>query len=669
MASIIWITQPASTTIYVGQNITFNVFAEVEGGGSEDYSISAYNWYEGTPTTTPSSPSLGTGASYTIDNVTTGDAGEYFCVATATSGEIITPPPPIYGASDGAILTVSQFPIANNLFQSVTSDTPNTADPDFQAVFCAAQSNYYFALRFLSPDQAGCTISTTQSPFTYMDIHSLDSENNYVWTVNTTSLILNNQSTFMMVPQMGMTNQFDLYSMEGIQIDTYYYKTSPDRLILGSFDNTSENSGTVTYFFIPDGRNDRSGNPMNNYLTGDQEFVDWSSFQLGCVVANSPGNSNNMQYGNLVAAYCNDSLLEMCLQGGSPGSSRVVLFTGSPIDGGQFDVPFSMLNYTDGCTAFYCNDQGSQTLESYGGYSMNPTCTTYLNMLLELNNATGRYTPALFLTPNGDSTTNNQCLISTSNNLFTLMSSQCVLYCQETATDNTSPCVIARNTFCSQVMPVSGSVDENYTNLCACYYNTTYYNALTQQTVNAISELYPGLNSVLTTLFTDNQEPWCSYAPCTTGQYTLTYMKQSSCRAVDLCLQSINASIGTATNSNLNIANSCVINNISGSGTSLTPDQQAAVNAYNDGTLGQAPAPTSFFKRVIDSFDLTAWILFGIMVAVVVIVVIFLIIAIVRKRKVPNNAYEKNKQGVYVPVNYKPPPVVIVQQQALPVKK
>lgn len=544
---------------------------------------------------------------------------------------------------------------------------PTTADPTFVTNICNSALNYYVCLRLASPDQSGC-IRPSVGPFTNIQIRDIGSQERYFWTADQSISGMNAGNVFRMIPINGAGNQFALQTLNGRTVDSYWYRNTPSRNILGYDLNTISGAtiGTVNSFFIPDGRLDGSGAVMNNYLQGDKKIMDWASgtFQLG-VSASGAQLSTSSVYGNLVSAYCNDGFMEMCLQGGTPGASRICYFrptiytTSSGAAGIPIQVPRSFLNYQDGCMAFYCNDPNSKIPESYGGTSMNLVCTAYLSALLT-STASGRYTVDMFLSPNTTNNTQNVCLIGSIGNLYSLMSDECVTYCANS--NNYANCAQIRQSFCKTIMPVSASVNQNFSDLCSCFFPTEFYTARTQKTVEAISSLYPGLNDVLSTLFTDSAQPQCSYAPCQNSPYILGSMTMSGCRAVNVCLQSITANIGTATDTQLNIANQCIINDINSSSTTLTPEQQAAVDAYNNGTINDVKE-TSLFGKIKASFDTTTWVLLGILAAAVVIVIIIIVVLSIKKKKLPDNAFVKDQKGEIVPANYKPPPVVISYQK------
>lgn len=78
----ITITQdvPATSTVVVGNSISITTDATSSTSGTLTYA-----WYIGTPTTTPSGTSVGSGTTLLISNVTVSNAGSYYCVISSTS--------------------------------------------------------------------------------------------------------------------------------------------------------------------------------------------------------------------------------------------------------------------------------------------------------------------------------------------------------------------------------------------------------------------------------------------------------------------------------------------------------------------------------------------------------------------------------------------------------
>ena len=504
----------------------------------------------------------------------------------------------------------------NTGFEPVVAATP-TSDPTFENTICNDITKYYFSLLIVGPNIDSCVAGA--APWIHLEPDAgIGPSGEYLkgFPIGLTSTAI-----FYLQQQAPSTNRYDLFTLTGKKIDSAEYHGSPARNILGH----GLSNRVVEYFALP-------------FADADNNFGYNSQFNLICIY--SGDGANTKPYGNLVSGYCQDGgKYEICMQSNTPTAGRVVTFTGH-IAANMYQMPFNITNYKDTCMAFLCNSDCSKVLEAYGGKSFNAVCNNYLSGLIAVSPdpsvpAVGRISVNKFLTNNGIVGQANKCLIPTQENLFGLMSLECRTFCSGTDV-RSQACLSVRQTFCQNIMPISGSVDENFSTLCACFWPVAFYSARTQQTVDAISKLYPGLRDLLTTLFTDNVSPQCTYGPCNANNnYILTSMTTANCRPVNLCLQSINANIGTATNSDINIANSCVINDVNNgsSGASLTPDQQAALKAYNNGTANQAPK-TGFFTTLRKSFTTLGWVFLALL-GFVVLVMLLVILFVSLKRVVP----------------------------------
>ena len=530
-------------------------------------------------------------------------------------------------------------PVNNAGFSRVGVTPTAVNDPTYQNVVCNALDSYYVALRVIGPSQGGCSIIGN---YGYVALTPVDigtgTKNFCVMPQNTVGLIPTTAFIIERIPNQ--TNRFRLKNQQGLYINSIEKRVSPARNVLGN----ALTDGTVQYFFIPPAYLDADGNVNFN-----------APFQLGCIY--SGDGNNTVPFGDLVSAYCQDSnTYEICMQssgpGGGPGPARVITFVGdvplnqqtAPTPLPTYQTPFNVNTFTDSCVAFACNSDCTKVPSANGGgTSMPNACITYVaNIKAQSPDPAvappGRISVNKFLTPNGIRGNANKCLVSTEGNLFGLMSDECINFCQGTGT-YADLCLTTRQTFCNTVMPIAGSLDDDFDTLCACFWPVAYYAARTQQTVDAISALYPGLRDLLSVLFTDNVSPQCNYAPCNTNNaYILSTMTTAVCRPVNLCLQSINANIGTATNSDINVANSCVINQVNNdsTGVALTPDQQKALDAYNNGTINN-PTKQSLFTSVVKSFSLIGWILFGITAGIILILLVIMIILLFKKVVPPPN--------------------------------
>lgn len=537
----------------------------------------------------------------------------------------------------------------NTGFAPVVAPTP-TSDPTFSSTICDNITKYYFSLLIVGPNVGNCVAGAT--PWVHLE------PNVGVSTLRGFAVGLTDTAIFYLRQQAPGENKYDLVNFASNRvIDSAEYRGSPARNILGH----GLSNRTVQYFSLP-------------FADSDNNFDFNGQFSLICIYSGDGANAK--QYGNFVSGYCEDGdQYELCMQSNTPTSSRVVTFTGR-IAANMYQMPFNITNYTDTCMAFLCNSDCSKVDESYGGKSFNAVCNNYLSSLIATSAdpstpAPGRISVNKFLTNNGVLGQANKCLIPTQENLFGLMSLECRTFCGGTG-DRAQSCLSVKQTFCQNIMPISGSVDKNFGTLCACFWPVAFYSARTQQTVDAISKLYPGLRSLLTTLFTDNVSPQCTYGPCNRDNpYILSSMTTANCRPVNLCLQSINANIGNTTNSDINIANSCVINDVNNgsSGASLTPDQQAALKAYNNGTANQAPK-TGFLTTLRKSFTTLGWIFLAILGFVLLVILLVILFVSLKKVVPPPNVVKPNfqtqqpvrpvaqppKMAPKVPVS-RPPPV------------
>lgn len=516
----------------------------------------------------------------------------------------------------------------NTGFAPVVAPTP-TSDPTFSSTICGDITKYYFTLLIVGPNIDSCAAGA--APWVHLEPDPGIDPNNV--KINPTKQYLKGfpvgltgTALFYFRQQAPGANQYDLFTSTGIKVDSAEYHGSPARNILGN----GLSNRVVEYFSLP-------------FTDTDGNFDFNGQFNLLCKYTND--GANTKPYGNLVSGYCEDGgKYELCMQSNTPTSGRVVTFTGR-IVANMYQMPFNITNYRDTCMAFLCNSDCSKVDETYGGKSFNAICNNYLSSLMATSTDPSRISVDKFLTNNGVLGQANKCLIPTQENLFGLMSQECQTFCKGT-NDRAQSCLSVRQTFCQNIMPISGSVEENFSTLCACFWPVAFYSARTQQTVDAISKLYPGLRSLLTTLFTDNVSPQCNYGPCNANNnYILASMTTANCRPVNLCLQSINANIGTATNSDINIANSCVINDVNNgsSGASLTPDQQAALKAYNSGTANQAPK-TGFLTTLRKSFTTLGWIFLAILGFVLLVILLVIIFVSLKKVVPPPNVVKPNFQ-------------------------
>lgn len=558
------------------------------------------------------------------------------------------------------------YPI-NSANTGVNIYTPSASDvSDFANIFAQSSGNFVISLSGTSQQDGPNTGYSGIFAYYRTISNSAESHTGYYMTVYGNSGDPH-VSYFFLSPVSTAPNQYNLFTFDlntGLYIQINQLQRfgnssgvgGPTRWLLASGSDCSSGSCvTISYFFLKGAAVDfTSGN------------VDWTQpFNLGCYT----NESTIIDY--TVSIYNNDSYYEVCVQGnGGSTSSRYINFSAAvPAVSNTYQTPFNMYAYTDNVMSVMCNAACSQIS---GGASMgnnmtpayNQTCMTYLTTLTGIS--TGgfssppsgpgyqtQYTPPdgsgntltvynrlsvdAFLTRSDQGV--NQCTYIESDNLYSMMSQQCILYCGGIGT-NIPNCVQMRSQFCATFMPLSNSMDDNYTDFCACYWPPQYYTTMANVTIDSLSTLYPGLQSIFAQLFNDPENPQCINQDCSSSNYILPALNMSGCRPIYTCIQSLNLNLGSATNSDVTAANSCIINSVNSGSTStnLTPAQQTALNAYNNGTLNSTPTKKNIFQTIIGTFDTTGWAIFGVICAIILIVIIVILIFVFKKVEPPVNA-------------------------------